>query len=124
MASSIAWWTLGLPSEGPKFEKWKPVLFAAVLLPLLALPASNPEIFNKALDYGGAFGVSTLFLVLPPIMVGKSRYGQGSPLLTKPMVPLGKIPLVAMLVTAGALIIQQADEKFGISSFVQDQILS
>lgn len=119
-------WTdiTGLPSEGPKFEKWKPVLFAAVLLPPLALSASNPEIFKVALDYGGAFGVSTLFLVLPPIMVWKSRYGKGSPLLTKPMVPLGKIPLVAMLATSGALIIQQADEKFGISSFVQDQILS
>jgi tyrosine-specific transport protein len=110
----------GLPSEGPKFQKWKPWLFAGVFLPPLALSASNPEIFYKALDYGGAFGVSTLFLVLPPIMVWKSRYVlEESGLMTKPMVPMGKIPLVIMLAAAGALIIQQVDEKFEVSNFVQ-----
>jgi hypothetical protein len=41
------------------------------------------------------------------------------------MVPLGKIPLVAMLGAAGALISQQAFEKFGVSSMVmlQDQLV-
>jgi tyrosine-specific transport protein len=111
----------GLPSEGPKFQKWKPALFAGVFIPPLALSASNPEIFYQALDYGGAFGVSTLFLVLPPIMVWKSRYGDlEAPLTTKPMVPLGKFPLLVMLATAGALIAQQAFEKFRLDSFLQD----
>lgn len=116
----------GIPSEGPDFEKWRPALYAGVFLPPLALSMSDPEIFYKALDYGGAFGVSTLFLLLPPIMVWKSRYGAAqSPLSTKPMVPLGKIPLVAMLGAAGALISQQAFEKFGVSSMVmlQDQLV-
>jgi tyrosine-specific transport protein len=115
----------GLPSEGPKFQKWKPWLFAGVFVPPLALSASNPEIFYNALDYGGAFGVSTLFLVLPPIMVWKSRYVlEESSLMTKPMVPLGKIPLVFMLVAAGALIIQQVEEKFEITRFVQTLLIA
>jgi tyrosine-specific transport protein len=75
-----------LPTEGPAFDKWKAPLFGLVFLPPLALSMSDPEIFYKALDFGGAFGVSTLFLVLPPIMVWKQRYGdEQQPLLTKPM---------------------------------------
>lgn len=104
----------GIPNEGPEFEKWRAALYGGVFLPPLALSMNDPEIFYRALDYGGAFGVSTLFLLLPPIMVWKSRYGDAQPpLSTKPMVPLGKIPLVAMMGAAGALISQQAFEKFG-----------
>eukprot|EP00543_Licmophora_paradoxa_P010812 CAMPEP_0202468676 /NCGR_PEP_ID=MMETSP1360-20130828/75951_1 /ASSEMBLY_ACC=CAM_ASM_000848 /TAXON_ID=515479 /ORGANISM="Licmophora paradoxa, Strain CCMP2313" /LENGTH=129 /DNA_ID=CAMNT_0049093719 /DNA_START=81 /DNA_END=467 /DNA_ORIENTATION=- len=51
----------GIPTEGPVFQKWKPALFAGVFLPPLALSVGNPDIFYSALDYGGAFGVSTLF---------------------------------------------------------------
>ena len=81
-------WTdvFDLPTEGPTFEKWKAPLFGLVFLPPLALSLTDPDIFFKALDYGGAFGVSTLFLILPPIMVWQQRYGdEQQPLLTKPM---------------------------------------
>jgi tyrosine-specific transport protein len=81
-------WTdvFSLPSKGPSYEKWKAPLFGLVFLPPLALSMTDPEIFYKALDYGGAFGVSTLFLVLPPIMVWRQRYGDDQQLLmTKPM---------------------------------------
>lgn len=81
-------WTdvFSLPTEGPRFEKWKASLFGLVFLPPVALSMTDPEIFYKALDYGGAFGVSTLFLVLPPFMVWAQRYGEDdSPLMTKPM---------------------------------------
>ncbi len=81
-------WTdvFGLPTEGPSFEKWKAPLYGLVFLPPLALSVTDPDIFFKALDYGGAFGVSTLFLVLPPIMVWKQRYeDEEQNLLTKPM---------------------------------------
>jgi len=81
-------WTdiFGLPTEGPSYEKWKAPLFGLVFLPPLALSVTDPDIFFTALDYGGAFGVSTLFLVLPPIMVWKQRYGTDEQnLLTKPM---------------------------------------
>ena len=102
-----------LPTEGPAYEKLKPMLFAGVFLPPLALAVSSPDIFYQALDYGGSFGVSTLFLLLPPIMVWKQRYSDDQALLTtKPMVPLGKITLGSMGTAAAAMIAQQAFEKF------------
>jgi len=81
-------WTdvLKLPSEGKEFERWKSGLYGLVFVPPLALAVANPDIFYSALDYAGAFGVSTLFLVLPPYMVWQERYGdQKFPLATKPM---------------------------------------
>jgi len=109
-------WTdvFNLPTEGPSYEEWKAPLFGLVFLPPLALSLTDPDIFFKALDYGGAFGVSTLFLILPPIMVWQQRYGdEQQPLLTKPMVPLGKIPLGSMWKAAGTLIIEQGADKIG-----------
>jgi tyrosine-specific transport protein len=110
-----------LPTEGPKFEKWKLALFAAVFLPPLALSVTDPDIFYNALDYGGAFGVSTLFLVLPPIMVWRERYGDNkAPLMTKPMVPLGKIPLGSMWKAAVTLIVEQGAEKLGVLDYLSE----
>mmetsp|Transcript_34651 Transcript_34651/g.81707 ORF Transcript_34651/g.81707 Transcript_34651/m.81707 type:complete len:588 (-) Transcript_34651:254-2017(-) len=119
-------WTdvFNLPTEGPTFEKWKAPLFGLVFLPPLALSLTDPDIFFKALDYGGAFGVSTLFLVLPPIMVWKQRYADDEQnLLTKPMVPFGKIPLGSMWKAAGTLILEQGAEKLGFFDWFQHQFL-
>jgi len=120
-------WTdvFGLPTEGPSFEKWKAPLYGLVFLPPLALSVTDPDIFFKALDYGGAFGVSTLFLVLPPIMVWKQRYGdEEQNLLTKPMVPFGKLPLGSMWKAAGTLILEQGADKLGVFDWFQEQFLS
>jgi len=117
-------WTdvFNLPTEGPAYEKWKAPLFGLVFLPPLALSLTDPDIFFKALDYGGAFGVSTLFLVLPPIMVWKQRYGDDQQnLLTKPMVPFGKIPLGSMWKAAGTLILEQGADKLGVFDWFQEQ---
>lgn len=117
-------WTdvFNLPTEGPAFDKWKLPLFGLVFLPPLALSLTDPDIFFTALDYGGAFGVSTLFLVLPPIMVWKQRYGDDQQnLLTKPMVPLGKIPLGSMWKAAGTLILEQGADKLGVFDWFQQQ---
>jgi len=118
-------WTdvFGLPTEGPAFEKWKAPLFGLVFLPPLALSVTDPDIFFTALDYGGAFGVSTLFLVLPPIMVWKQRYGDDAQnLLTKPMVPFGKLPLGSMWKAAGTLILEQGADKLGVFDWVQQRL--
>jgi len=118
-------WTdvFDLPTEGPAYEKWKAPLFGLVFLPPLALSVTEPDIFFTALDYGGAFGVSTLFLVLPPIMVWKQRYGDDEQnLLTKPMVPLGKLPLGSMWKAAGTLILEQGADKLGVFDWVQEQL--
>jgi len=117
-------WTdvFNLPTEGPAFDKWKLPLFGLVFLPPLALSLTDPDIFFTALDYGGAFGVSTLFLVLPPIMVWKQRYGDDQQnLLTKPMVPLGKSPLGSMWKAAGTLILEQGADKLGVFDWFQQQ---
>jgi hypothetical protein len=60
-------------SPSNKFDNYKPEFFAAALIPPLALSISDPENFFTALEYVGAFGVSTLFLVLPPLIVS---YGE------------------------------------------------
>lgn len=110
-------WTdiLGINQKSEAFSRYKPALYGLVYLPPLALSTTDPSVFYTALEYGGAFGVSTLFLVLPPLMVWKERYQEtDSPLITKPMVAFGKIPLGAMWLAAGTLIFQQAVEKSGI----------
>jgi tyrosine-specific transport protein len=113
-----------LPVRGPDYEKWKPALFAGVFLPPLAL-SFHPGVFHEALEYAGAFGVSTLFLVLPPLMVWKARYGEEQlPLATKPMVPLGKIPLGSMWKAAATLIVEQGAEKLGVIDFFQDHFMT
>lgn len=114
-------WTdkLGLPVKGEEYEKWKPALYGLVFAPPLALSLTDPDIFYSALEYGGAFGVSTLFLVLPPLMVWKERYTDtDKPLVTAPMVPFGKIPLASMWKAAGTLILEQGAEKAGVFDFV------
>lgn len=77
-----------LPSKGEDYEKWKPALYVAMLVPPLALATSDPSIFYTALDAAGAFGVSTLLLVLPPFMAWEERYGDNRPALA--VKPMGK----------------------------------
>jgi tyrosine-specific transport protein len=114
-----------IPMKGPVFKKYKPALFAAVFLPPLALSIGDPDIFYTALDYGGAFGVSTLFLVLPPFMVWKERYGkEQKQLTTKPIVPFGKITLGSMWKAAGTLILEQGAEKLGIFDLFHEHFMS
>ena len=115
-------WTdvFGINQKSEAFSKYKPALYGLVYLPPLALSMTDPSIFYTALEYGGAFGVSTLFLVLPPIMIWKQRYQEtDSPLITKPMVALGKVPLGALWAAASTLILQQAAEKSGVLEMIQ-----
>lgn len=113
-----------LPTKGPAYEKWKPALFAGTLLPPLLLSIGNPDIFYDALDFAGAFGVSTLFLVLPPLMVWKVRYSdEGKQLSAPPMVPFGKIPLGSLWKAAGTLILEQGADKLGVFEFIQKMFL-
>ena len=108
-------------TQSTTFDDYKPAFFAAALIPPLALSVSDPDIFFNALDYGGAFGVSTLFLVLPPLMIWKMRYGEEQqPLAVRPMVPFGKIPLASMWKAAGTLIIEQGAEKLGIIDYLKN----
>jgi tyrosine-specific transport protein len=95
--------------------RWKLPLFGLIFLPPLAFALANPNVFQNALEYGGAFGVSTLFMILPAILVWQERYGpdQSSELMTTPLVPLGKIPLLALLVAAAIVIAEQVFASVG-----------
>lgn len=122
LLTSIIGFTYGLLDAWTDVFQWrldqldeskKMALFALIYVPPTLLALSNPDIFFQALDYGGAFGVSTLFLVLPPLLVWQERYQQNTPLATPPLVPGGKVPVVAMLGVAVTLILQQGVDKFG-----------
>jgi len=109
----------GLPTDGPSFEKWKPALYAAVMLPPIMLSLGSTDIFYKALDYGGAFGVSTLFLLLPPIMIWNKRYrNPEEPVTTLPLVPSGKVAPAGLFVVACGLIVEQGLDKLGLVQFL------
>ena len=113
----------GISSKSTEYEKYKAPLFGLVFLPPLAISVADPDIFFNALEYGGAFGVSTLFLVLPPLMVWKQRYGEDAkPLMTKPMVPFGKLTLGSMWKAAGTLIIEQGADKLGVFDFFREHM--
>lgn len=100
---------------------YKPLIFSGIFIPPLLLSLYNPDIFYNALEYGGAFGVSTLFLVLPPIMIWKKRYGEDMDdqvITTLPMVPGGKITLGSVWKAASTLIVEQLADKLGIIDYI------
>ena len=102
-------------------DKYKPLLYGGVIVPPLLFSLTNPNIFFDALEYGGAFGVSTLFLVLPPIMVWKLRYGEEQkPLTTMPMIFGGKLTLGSLWKAAGTLILEQGAEKLGFFDWIHE----
>lgn len=80
---------------------------------------------TQIMEYTGAFGASTLFLILPALMVWQNRYGEESrPLTVKPMFPLGKISLSSLYKAAGTLIVEQGLEKLGVFQFVSEHFLN
>jgi tyrosine-specific transport protein len=119
-------WTdvFNIDPQSEDFENWKAPLFGLIFFPPLALSVADPDIFYKALDYGGSFGVSTLFLVLPPLMVWRQRYSEDQrQLMTKPMVPFGKLALGSMWKAAGTLIVEQGADKLGVFDFFRENFL-
>jgi amino acid permease len=121
--------TLPSPSYGPKIDdKWQvalltltPSVLFSILLGYYA-PDLDPQ---HVMEYTGAFGASTLFLILPALMVWQNRYGEDArPLTVKPMFPLGKITLGSLYKAAGTLIVEQGLEKLGVFEFVSEHLLN
>ncbi|GKY94887.1 hypothetical protein MPSEU_000453600 [Mayamaea pseudoterrestris] len=111
--------------ENGENSKLKAPLYALVFGPPLLLSMANPDIFYSALEYGGAFGVSVLFLFLPPIMVWSERYGEeAKPLVAKPMVPFGKLALGSMYKIAATLVLEQGAEKLGVFDYIKEHFLA
>ena len=108
-------------------DTWKRcAMVALALLPPLAFQQLSEDSNNAftALEYAGIFGASTLFLILTPIAAWNQRYRSDKPIVTKPMVPFGKIPLGSMWKAAATLIIEQGAEKLGVFEFMQHHLLA
>ena len=84
-------------------------LYSLVLLPSTSLSVLNPSIFFAALDYAGTFSISVLGGIIPALMAWKQRYSkqQDSIPVMKPLIPGGKVTLVAMIGVALAVMIKQ-----------------
>ncbi|KAL0459077.1 UNVERIFIED_CONTAM: Tyrosine-specific transport protein [Sesamum latifolium] len=92
----------------------KPLPYLLTLVPPLILALLDPEIFFKALDFAGTYGVLVLFGVLPAAMSWSDRYSESSESLKiPPLVPGGKLTLSLVMGGAGLVILTEILENFG-----------
>jgi len=81
----------------------KAVPYAATLLPPLALALTFPDLFFRALDFAGTYGVLVLFGLVPAAMVWSERYA-GTTLSSLKVAPEGRAVLIGTAATAGLII--------------------
>ncbi|CAA6662190.1 unnamed protein product [Spirodela intermedia] len=91
----------------------KPLPYLLTLVPPLILSLLDPEIFFKALDFAGTYGVLVLFGVVPAAMSWSERYSDPakSPALP-PIVPGGRYTLFFVMAGAGCVILSQILDNF------------
>ncbi|MEH2223749.1 amino acid permease [Nostoc sp.] len=83
-------------------------LYSLVLFPPMTLGTLNPSIFFTALDYTGTFSISVLGGIIPALMSWKQRQEQeNSDSTNQPLVPGGKVTLIAIVGVALAMIGRQ-----------------
>ncbi|PIA53203.1 hypothetical protein AQUCO_00900056v1 [Aquilegia coerulea] len=91
----------------------KPLPYLLSLFPPLVLSLLDPEIFFKALDFAGTYGVLVLFGILPAAMSWSDRYSDDSELLKlPPLVPGGRVTLSLVMGGAGSVIVSEILENF------------
>ncbi|XP_022756698.1 uncharacterized protein LOC111304413 isoform X3 [Durio zibethinus] len=92
----------------------RPQPYLLTLIPPLGLALLDPEIFFKALDFAGTYGVLVLFGILPAAMSWSDRYSSSSTLLKLPeLVPGGRLTLTLLMGCAGCVILTEIIENFG-----------
>lgn len=92
----------------------RPLPYLLTLIPPLALSLLDPEIFFKALDFAGTYGVLVLFGILPSAMSWSDRYSGSSQSQKLPLlVPGGKLTLSLVIGGAGCVILSEIIENFG-----------
>ncbi|KAJ1292285.1 hypothetical protein BS78_02G380400 [Paspalum vaginatum] len=84
-----------------------PLPYILTLFPPLVLSLLDPEIFFKALDFAGTYGVLVLFGVLPAAMSWSERYSDKLEAPVPPIVPGGQFTL--SVVMGGALLVIVSD---------------
>lgn len=91
----------------------KPLPYLITLFPPLVLSLLDPEIFFKALDFAGTYGVLVLFGVVPAAMSWSDRYSTSQELpKVAPLVPGGKLTLSLVIGGAGWVIISEILNNF------------
>eukprot|EP00850_Spirogloea_muscicola_P004092 SM000017S02832 [mRNA] locus=s17:558669:560288:- [translate_table: standard] len=82
--------------------------YLLTLLPPLVLALTSPDIFYKALDFAGTYGVLVLFGILPAAMAWSERYsGTCLPPTMPPIVPGGKFTLAIIMGAASTVIVSE-----------------
>ncbi|KAF6149459.1 hypothetical protein GIB67_016997 [Kingdonia uniflora] len=91
-----------------------PLPYLLTLFPPLVLSLLDPEIFFKALDFAGTYGVLVLFGFLPAAMSWSERYSNPSESSKLPsLVPGGKFTLSIVIGGAGYVIFSEIFQNFG-----------
>ncbi|GAB2218449.1 hypothetical protein Drorol1_Dr00001672 [Drosera rotundifolia] len=91
----------------------RPLPYLLTLFPPVGLALLNPEIFFKALDFAGTYGVLVLFGLLPAAMAWSDRYSTSSESLALPsLVPGGKVTLSLVIGGASWVIVSEILDNF------------
>ncbi|KAJ6315885.1 hypothetical protein OIU78_019206 [Salix suchowensis] len=86
----------------------KPLPYILTLIPPLVLALLDPEIFFKALDFAGTYGVLVLFGIIPAAMAWSDRYSSSSTSIKLPrLVPGGKVTLSLVMGASGCIILSE-----------------
>ncbi|KAB5520210.1 hypothetical protein DKX38_024529 [Salix brachista] len=90
----------------------KPLPYILTLIPPLVLALLDPEIFFKALDFAGTYGVLVLFGIIPAAMAWSDRYSSSSTSIKLPrLVPGGKVTLSLVMGASGCIILSEILEN-------------
>eukprot|EP00252_Welwitschia_mirabilis_P001882 TRINITY_DN11853_c0_g2_i2.p1 TRINITY_DN11853_c0_g2~~TRINITY_DN11853_c0_g2_i2.p1 ORF type:complete len:170 (+),score=31.64 TRINITY_DN11853_c0_g2_i2:585-1094(+) len=97
----------------PSGQSRQPLPYLLTVVPPVILALLNPDIFFKALDFAGTYGVLVLFGILPAAMAWAERYSTTSlPPPIPPIVPGGKVTLAFIIGAAGYVITYELVENF------------
>ncbi|KAJ4840616.1 hypothetical protein Tsubulata_020918 [Turnera subulata] len=90
----------------------RPLPYLLTLIPPLVLSQLDPEIFFKALDFAGTYGVLVLFGIIPSAMAWSDRYSSSSSWIKLPeLVPGGRITLSLVIGGAGYIIVTEMEKE-------------
>lgn len=90
----------------------RPLPYILTLVPPLILSLLDPEIFFKALDFAGTYGVLLLFGVIPAAMSWSDRNSNSTSSVKLPeIVPGGRITLLMVLGCSGYVILSELFEN-------------
>eukprot|EP00210_Caulerpa_lentillifera_P006462 g6174.t1 len=95
----------------------QPIPYLLTLVPSCGLASTYPDIFLKALDFAGTYGVLVLFGIIPALMAWSERYN-GVTISSIRIVPGGKLSLILIGGLAMAIIANEFWELIGVQKLL------